>query len=78
MTTMMTLDYAAALEQEHRQAAQLAADATERRNEAVLLLLESGEVRQSEIAAKLGITPSRVSQIADRARAQRTAEPVAA
>lgn len=77
MTTMMTLDYAAELEGEHRQAANLSADATARRNEAVLLLLESGAARQNEIAAKLGISRARVSQIADRARQQRD-QPIAA
>lgn len=72
----VTIEFAKQLEREHRQASQLAADATTRRNEAVLQLLEQ-DVRQAEIARALGITPGRVSQLAERARAARE-QPIAA
>lgn len=76
MSEQITLAFAKRMEQEHRQTAQLATDATLRRNEAVLSLLEDG-VRQAEIARELGITPGRVSQLAERARAARQ-QPIAA
>jgi DNA-binding NarL/FixJ family response regulator len=66
----MTIEGAVKLNREYERAQQLAADALERRNEAVLQLLDGG-VRQAEIAQRLGLTPGRVSQIADRARRQR-------
>jgi DNA-binding NarL/FixJ family response regulator len=67
---LMTIEGAVKLNREYERAQRLAADALERRNEAVLQLLDGG-VRQAEIAQRLGLTPGRVSQIADRARRQR-------
>jgi DNA-binding NarL/FixJ family response regulator len=66
----MTIEGAVKLNREYERAQRLAADALERRNEAVLQLLDGG-VRQAEIAQRLGLTPGRVSQIAERARRQR-------
>ena len=73
MTTtadLMSLDQIAKLDDESVQAAQLSRDADARRNQAILLGVESG-IRMSDIAERLGITPGRVSQIVSRARADR-------
>jgi DNA-binding NarL/FixJ family response regulator len=67
---LMTIEGAVKLNREYEVRQRLAADALERRNEAVLQLLDGG-VRQAEIAQRLGLTPGRVSQIAERARRQR-------
>jgi DNA-directed RNA polymerase specialized sigma subunit len=56
---------------ENTLAQRAAAEALARRNEAVLAVLESGQVNQSELAERLGISPGRVSQIAATARSRR-------
>lgn len=67
MDDPVTLELLAKLEEDRARQQSLADDATERRNTALLRLLERGE-RQSAIASALGISAGRVSQIAQRAR----------
>lgn len=66
----ITIEDAVKLQREQERAADHLREATERRNQAVLYLLENGEVRQNALARELGITPGRLSQIAERARQQ--------
>jgi DNA-directed RNA polymerase specialized sigma subunit len=68
--TTITLADAAKLHREQLRAAEQLTEATERRNQAVLFLLEQGGVRGNAIARELGISPTRVSQIAEKAREQ--------
>jgi hypothetical protein len=70
----ITVDTAVQFDQEYTRAQRLADDALARRNEAVLAVLESGTVRQRELAVRLGVTPGRVSQIAIAARRRREFE----
>lgn len=67
-TETITLEYAAKLQREQERAAAQLTEATERRDQAVLYLVDRGGVRQNAIARELGLTPGRVSQIAERAR----------
>jgi DNA-binding MarR family transcriptional regulator len=72
-TDTITIQDAVKLQQEQDRAADHLREATERRNQAVLYLLERGGIRQNALARELGITPGRLSQIAERAREQATA-----
>lgn len=72
MAAMMTIASLVELESERATADRVARDATARRNEAVLTLLDSG-VRQAAIARALDVTPGRVSQIVATAQRHRAA-----
>lgn len=74
MTTEgITMEFLEELERDRQQAQQLATDASVRRNDAVLVLLDSG-IRPVEVARRLGLTAGRVSQIATAARQARERE----
>jgi DNA-directed RNA polymerase specialized sigma24 family protein len=66
----ISLAYLDKLEAERERAQAMTDDAGSRRNEAVLLLVEGG-TQQSEIAERLGVSPTRVSQIVRDARRRR-------
>ena len=53
-------------------------EAVSARNDAILALVEAGDVSQTDIAQALGVSPGRVSQIAATARLRRSVAPVAA
>lgn len=67
MTRIPTLAELVQLEQTRSVAQVAAGEATARRNEAIIALLDSG-IRQADIARALGISGGRVSQIVLQAR----------
>lgn len=69
-TETITLEDAKKLHLEQLRAQDRLTEATERRNQAVLFLLTRGGLRANAVARELGISPARVSQIAERARQQ--------
>jgi len=62
-----TVESVVQFDEELRRARQLAAEALERRDTAILELLDGG-TRQATLAVRLGVSAGRVSQIASAAR----------